>query len=113
MGTGVGVLCLPVETPPQAMRNIADATAERRGMNLKRINPGPSCLRSDAQATADVGPQGLIGLRGVGLVHCPAVSLRLDALFLPCPGTQHGQLFGVGNEAHVFKHFDGRNPVAG
>jgi hypothetical protein len=39
VGAGVGVLCLPVETPPQAMSSIAGATAERRGMNLKRINP--------------------------------------------------------------------------
>jgi hypothetical protein len=62
---------------------------------------------------ADVGPRGLIGLRGVGVLHCPAVSLGLDALFLVCPGTQHRQLLGVGNKAHVFKYLDGRNPVAG
>jgi len=41
VGVGVGVLPLPVETPPQPLSNIANATAERRGMNLKRINQGP------------------------------------------------------------------------
>ena len=49
------MLPLPVETPPQPLSNIAKATAERRGMNLKRINLGPGTAKSDAQARMDVG----------------------------------------------------------
>jgi hypothetical protein len=55
----------------------------------------------------------LTGFSSLEVVYCPAVSLRLHALFLLCPGTQHGQLLGVGNEPHVFKHFDCRKAVAG
>ena len=113
VGAGVGVLCLPVETPPQLMSNMADATAERRGMNLKRINTGAQCLRSDAQPTADVGPRDLIRFGGVGVAHCLALALGWLAVFLVCPGTQHRQLLGVGDEPHVFKHLARKNPIAG
>lgn len=54
----MGVLAFPVETPPQPLSNIANATAETREMNLKRINPGPNSRRSDALARADVGLRG-------------------------------------------------------
>jgi hypothetical protein len=56
VGAGAGVLPLPVETPPQPESNIANATAETRGINLKCINAGPNSFRSDALARVDVGP---------------------------------------------------------
>lgn len=55
----------------------------------------------------------LIGFSGLEVVDCPAAPLGLDALLLVCPETQHRQLLGVGNEPHMFKHLDGKNPVAG
>ncbi len=68
MGVGVGVLCLPVETPPQLMSNIADATAERRGMKLKRINTGPNGSDQMLRRRLLLA-RALIGLSGGGVAH--------------------------------------------
>jgi hypothetical protein len=55
----------------------------------------------------------LTGFSGLEVAHCPAAPLGLDALFLLCPGTQHGQFLRVGDEPHVFKRLDGNDPLAG